>query len=516
MQQAYEDGDMERIARYCLVDARLPLQILEHENMISLLFQLASLSGASLQQAFNMTNSSLVVASLARITRERKIVNNLPRADVHAGRFQGACVFEPTRGIHPVLAIMDFAALYPSIIIGYNMCYTTIINRPDESTTTVNLPGGRQVHFTNKRVGLLPATLKHFLAERATVKQHMKTYPKGSDKYKILDSKQQGIKTICNTFYGFLGSVMPFAMRLIAECVTAVGRDAVQRTQSYIEQRGYKVVFGDTDSCGCVFPETMSEQSVEETCEKLARVISAEVFDNKLILEYEKQLRPCVIFKKKMYVGCDPRTGTLLIKGLAAKRRNFMPFVRESFKCVLELLCRGEIEQAFSYVEQRFSTLVSMSCVPWSEAHFPPLEDFAISSKVKHRSEYKGTPSLGYLVNQKLGAASLCAGSRISYVYYYDKSDRRHNGSKRSGHWSPGKTIDILLPVQIAQHRTNLVIDVYKVLDQHHKQLYMYFRGASYQYASRFERLYNEAISTVKKQRGCKVCKNYDILFLHL
>ena len=54
MRCAYEQGDMITVAQYCLVDAQLPLDILEHENLCSMLFQVASISGASLQQAFRM------------------------------------------------------------------------------------------------------------------------------------------------------------------------------------------------------------------------------------------------------------------------------------------------------------------------------------------------------------------------------------------------------------------------------------------------------------------------------
>ena len=45
-------------------------------------------------------------------------------------KFEGATVIEPERGYytHPI-ATLDFASLYPSIMMAHNLCYTTLIDR---------------------------------------------------------------------------------------------------------------------------------------------------------------------------------------------------------------------------------------------------------------------------------------------------------------------------------------------------------------------------------------------------
>lgn len=41
---------------------------------------------------------------------------------------KGALVLPPIKGFYKVpLALFDFVSLYPSIVIAYNMCYTTIL-----------------------------------------------------------------------------------------------------------------------------------------------------------------------------------------------------------------------------------------------------------------------------------------------------------------------------------------------------------------------------------------------------
>jgi len=44
------------------------------------------------------------------------------------GKYEGAVVIEPTRGYYqdPV-AVLDFASLYPSVMMAHNLCYSTLI-----------------------------------------------------------------------------------------------------------------------------------------------------------------------------------------------------------------------------------------------------------------------------------------------------------------------------------------------------------------------------------------------------
>ena len=98
------------------------------------------------------------------------------------------------------------------------------------------------------------------------------------------------------------------------------------------------------------------------------------------------------------------------------------------------------------------------------------------------------------------------------YVHYYDRTDPKHNGSKRQGCWRPGNLIDTTLPLEMAQHHS---VDVFKVLEQHERELRQYFRSVSVGYANQFESVYRETVMTVKQDRGCTECKNYNITFLN-
>jgi DNA polymerase delta subunit 1 len=50
------------------------------------------------------------------------------RVESTGEKFEGAIVIEPKRGYytHPI-ATLDFASLYPSIMMAHNLCYTTLV-----------------------------------------------------------------------------------------------------------------------------------------------------------------------------------------------------------------------------------------------------------------------------------------------------------------------------------------------------------------------------------------------------
>jgi hypothetical protein len=197
------------------------------------------------------------------------------------------------------------------------------------------------------------------------------------------------------------------------------------------------------------------------------------------------------------------------------KKEKYYAICRGSLHRVLELLCReGDVQGAYDYVRTRFDTLLKLAKTPWNTSGIV-LEDFALTSAIKHVSEYKGTPSLGFRVNQKR-QQPLGPGQRIFYVYYYDPTDPRHNASKRKGSWMPGASIDTVLPLNVMREQPDCFIDVLKVLEQHERELRQYFRAVSVNYAKQFDVLYKETLRNIKECRGCTTFRNFSVKFLNM
>lgn len=51
------------------------------------------------------------------------------RTENGGDKYEGALVIEPTKGYYlEPIATLDFASLYPSIMIAHNLCYSTLIH----------------------------------------------------------------------------------------------------------------------------------------------------------------------------------------------------------------------------------------------------------------------------------------------------------------------------------------------------------------------------------------------------
>ncbi len=95
------------------------------------------------------------------------------RAD--EGQYEGAVVIEPTRGYYkePV-ATLDFASLYPSIMMAHNLCYSTLVplgkvknHNPENLTKTPN--GDYFVKIPIKK-GIVPMILEDLIGARKRAK----------------------------------------------------------------------------------------------------------------------------------------------------------------------------------------------------------------------------------------------------------------------------------------------------------------------------------------------------------
>merc|ERR1719482_512486 len=289
--------------------------------------------------------------------------------------FEGATVLDPTCAFYEKpIATLDFASLYPSIMMAHNLCYTTLLTpeglrkvSPEDVTTT---PSGCKFVKSTKRLGLLPMILQELLAARKRARKEMAEATDPLTKM-VLNGRQLALKISANSVYGFTGATVGQLPCLeISASVTAFGRQMIDHTKAMVEAKytianGYEhdaqVVYGDTDSVMIKFGIDDIGKAMEMGKEA-ADMVSA-TFIRPIKLEFEKVYCPYLLMNKKRYAGLywtkPEKYDKLDTKGIETVRRDNCALVRILVETVLQkILIERSIDGAVQYVQDIISDLL--------------------------------------------------------------------------------------------------------------------------------------------------------------
>lgn len=372
----------EKLARYCVKDSDLMRRVEGKTGYVELLQTLCEVCGV-FPNSRGADPGNQVEAFLLRMAIERgeHFASRFDKGS-GGGQYRGAFVMEPTekgivRGVH----VADFASLYPSIILSWNMSPEVRVEKPKA------LRGGMPVDicpsylshlpivqppnpewaceapltgtlFDTRVEGLLPAAVSHVLELRKSWNAKKSAAVPGTPEWKDADRRSTAYKIAANSFYGVIGSPLSklFA-RDVAEAVSQAGVWLIKETIREAEALGMRVIYGDTDSlfvAGCergeferfvawcnadLYPRLLAEQGCRRNVVKLA---------------YEKAFERVVFCCAKKYAGMYSHyKGTAAtaeskpeIKGLEYKRGDATRLARAMQEEIVSLVVvKGSEEQ---------------------------------------------------------------------------------------------------------------------------------------------------------------------------
>ena len=258
------------IGKYCIMDSILCLQLSRELQVIKACEEMANCTNITLEDVLCRGNQYRVFNVLYKKCQKYNIVVNKPEGAFETmnnsirGNLSGALVLEPVVGLHKGVVVVDFASLYPSIIINYNLCYTTICLKKNENTREIITREG-VYYFDKKRKGILPQIEEELIKTRKTVKEELSELKKkeketGQKNFRcqVLDARQLALKITANSIYGALGADNgKRVLAPVASCITGIGRDLLTQVREMVKNRGYKVVYGDTDSLMIKLPSNI-------------------------------------------------------------------------------------------------------------------------------------------------------------------------------------------------------------------------------------------------------------------
>src|SRR5210317_543278 len=358
----YTEGDpikLREVAEYCVKDTLLPHKLMKKMCILLNLLEMAKATWVPMCFLVERGQQIKVFSQLTKKARELGfMVPTIRYGAIPEEQYEGATVLDAQKGAYytPITAL-DFEALYPSIMMAHNLCYSSyVMNEKDYG----NVPG---VEYETFKVGektykfaqgvpsLLPAILLELKQFRKKAKKDMAAAT-GSMK-EVYNGKQLAYKISMNSVYGFTGAgkgILPCVP--IASTTTSKGRAMIEETRNYVEKHfpGAKVRYGDTDSVMVEFDvgDRKGEDAIAyswEVGERAAEECSA-LFKKPNNLELEKVYWPYFLYSKKRYAaklwtkGKDDQMHMdyIDIKGLQVVRRDNTPHVREVCKELLDVV----------------------------------------------------------------------------------------------------------------------------------------------------------------------------------
>lgn len=248
-------------------------------------------------------------------------------------KFPGAFVMEPkVKGIIKDVLCGDFAAMYPSIIITWNLSP----DAKDPDGHCVSPSNG--VRTSEKRQGIICYALTRLLSFRKELK--------------AVGNKrgEKAVKIVANSFYGVLGTPYSrFYDRELCEATTQNGAWLIKVTITEAEKRGWQVIYADTDSLFVTGPTIEEFQVFLAWCNTdLYPVLTAAqgVQNCTLSIAYDKGYDHIVFTAAKRYVAKAKGSDKAVIKGLEYKRGDINKIARELQKKVIDMIVAGQFDTA--------------------------------------------------------------------------------------------------------------------------------------------------------------------------
>lgn len=208
--QAGDEFTRRRLAVYCLKDAYLPLRLMEKLMCLINLAEMARVTGVPISFLFTRGQQIKVASQLYRKARTHDLLIPVEKKQGDGGKYEGAVVLDPVVGFYkePV-ATLDFASLYPSIMMAHNLCYSTLVPRflaknyaKEDLTET---PNGDFFVKPHVKKGILPLILEELIAARKKAKRELAMATDPFEKA-VLDGRQLALKISANSVYGFTGA----------------------------------------------------------------------------------------------------------------------------------------------------------------------------------------------------------------------------------------------------------------------------------------------------------------------
>ena len=434
--------DKPQLAAYNLEDCQLVRDIFDKADLINFSIERARLTGLEMDKV----GGSVAAFDNLYLPRLHRKGFTAPNIGDYEGSLSapGGYVMDSKPGMHNSVLVLDYKSLYPSIIRTFRVDpYARIAAKKLDSNEVIDGFDGASF---SKHDNILPDIIATLWQARDVAKR---------DKNAALS---QAIKIIMNSFYGVLGtSGCRVHDSRLTSSITKRSHAIILQTVKLIEEEGYDVIYGDTDSVFVSLQKACNNQRASEIGNQLMSLINQywekymqQEHDLPSYLEMEFETHFNQFFmptvrgsdqgSKKRYAGLvDDGQGNRVIhyKGLETVRTDWTELAKTFQKTLYQLVFDGEAYE--DYILQTTQALLKGEYddklkyrkrlrKPLTEyiKNIPPHAQAAIKAETLFResnqpSRYQNKSWIEYVITVS-GAQTLeCQQSKLDYDHYIEK-----------------------------------------------------------------------------------------------
>jgi len=235
--------------------------------------------------------------------------------------------------------------MYPTLMVNHNISAETVLCKccPNSKRRVPELG----YNICEKRSGIVPKALRPVVEKRLLYKR-LKNETEDSGLKQIYDNRQNALKWILVTCFGYLGyRNAKFGTVDGHISVCAFGRDTFLRAARMAEDKGFTVVHGIVDSLW-LKKEGAADEEYRDLCAEIGK-------ETMIPLNFEGRYRWIVFLPSRVHpnVGVLNRyygtmeSGKVKVRGLEARRRDTPRFVHDAQMRMIEVLAEARNSREF-------------------------------------------------------------------------------------------------------------------------------------------------------------------------
>jgi len=368
---------------------------------------------------------------------------------------RGGLILDPIVGLHEDIVELDFASLYPNIMVRFNISPETMLCNCCRHSSKIVVPQ-LGYHICNNKLGLLPEVLKPVLYRRFCYKARARNKKYDAELYKELQQAWKWVLLVCFGYTGYRNA--RYGRIECYESITAFSRDILLSAVETVEEAGYIVLHGIIDSLwvkpkkGCV------------NSSRLSRMISNNTGIRMDVEGHYKWIvfLPC----KNVDVGALTRyygmfdNGEIKVRGIELRQRNSPVFLKNMQNDMLKVFSKANTKDEFLRLIPEAIEIIKDYGLKIIKHEYNQ-EELVIKSCVsRNLSEFKvNTLVKSALVQLKKAGVEPVPGQSVRYVVCNENSKNPYKRVCIAENLENNDTIDVDFYLrQIAQYAESILI----------------------------------------------------------